>query len=87
MSTTFTANGRTFQRICELQENLDGRLEWYNHARINGGKVNQGLPPYVVAFQCAGLDEDQREARLVELRKWQKQNNRSAWEVVNDGQG
>ncbi len=59
-------------------------MHWYNHERINGGRVNQGLPPYLVAHHCRDLNSDQRDETLAWLRKAFKQNNRSQWEGDTD---
>lgn len=71
----------TFNSIPELADDIDHRMMWYNHVRINGGKVNRGLPPFLVAKNCAGLNEQQREEMLHLLRQTFRTNARSQWEM------
>jgi len=70
-----------FNNIAELADDIDHRMHWYNNHRINGGKANQGLPPHLVAANCAGLDNAQREETLYRLRgEWQA-SARSQWQM------
>ena len=65
--------------IPELQEALDARLLWFNHERPHFGKTNQGIPPWTVALECAGLNDADRKLKPAELRSGLRYKNRNAW--------
>jgi len=71
---------KQYPSIAELQEGINPRLVWYNTERPHFGLNNQGLPPSIVAKECAGLSEAERDEKLAELRKSMRHENRRAWE-------
>jgi hypothetical protein len=73
------ASGR-YASVQAVQEALNERLLWYNHVRPHFGRVNQGLPPAVVAEACCGQSEDQREVTLAGLRAAMRVKNREQWD-------
>jgi len=70
-----------FSSISELADDIDHRMQWWNDRRINGGKINRGLPPRLVVEATAGLlnDEDREEALALTRAEWQT-NARSQWQ-------
>lgn len=73
---------REWDNLEDLQIRITERTFWWNHERPHFGRINRGLPPYIVATECDGLNEEQREERMKELRHQLRYRNRREWEKL-----
>lgn len=69
-----------WENLNELQEAIIPKLHWWNWQRPHFGRINRGVVPGLVARDCNGLGEKEREEKLKELRSQIKHKNRQSWE-------
>ncbi|MGC9128500.1 MAG: DDE-type integrase/transposase/recombinase [Acidithiobacillus sp.] len=68
-----------WDNLTDLQHAIDERLIWFNGERPHFGRVNQGIPPTMVAEACAGLEEAERTQALANLRMGLRWAKRAEW--------